>query len=124
MHPTVASGADYRAKPALVKAGICPVAMGAAAQILPWQCLNFLPEPQGQGALRPVPAHGERGPAGWAVPRDAAPLPPLKLPPARLCGRGAGVGAGPGKPPIGALASAIAGSRSRTSAYCPPPLDR
>jgi hypothetical protein len=22
--------------------------------ILPWQCLNFLPEPQGQGALRGV----------------------------------------------------------------------
>ena len=61
MHPTDASGADYRAKPLLVKAGICLAALGAAAQILPWQCLNFLPEPHGQGALRPVPAQGERG---------------------------------------------------------------
>jgi uncharacterized protein YecA (UPF0149 family) len=30
----------------------------------PWQCLNFLPEPQGQVALRGVPAQGARGRAG------------------------------------------------------------
>ena len=42
-------------------------------QTRPWQCLNFLPEPQGQGALRGVPAHGERGGAGRG-PLRSAPL--------------------------------------------------
>jgi hypothetical protein len=44
----------------------------AINQTRPWQCLNFLPEPQGQGELRPVPAQGARGPAGWPLPRDGA----------------------------------------------------
>ncbi len=46
-------------------------APGSASQIWPWQCLNFLPEPHGQGSLRPtlrpsrttVSPPGDTGPA-------------------------------------------------------------
>jgi hypothetical protein len=51
---------------------------GRAAHTRPWQCLNFRPDPHGQGALRGVPAHGARGPAGRGPPRappGSAPLP-------------------------------------------------
>ena len=68
----------------------------------PWQCLYFFPEPQGQGALRGVPAHGARGPEGCPPPRGC---PPAR----RRAGPGAGEGgaAKPSKP-----ASAIIGSGS------------
>ena len=47
---------------------------GAAAYATrPWQCLNFLPEPQGQGLLRPTLPHGEGGRGMAAASCRAAP---------------------------------------------------
>src|SRR5207248_5094822 len=81
-----------------------------AAQMRPWQCLNFLPEPHGQVALRGVPAQGERGAAIRSSPLSRAPpgLPaawPL-LRRGRARADPAGIGASP--LPAGAPASANA----------------
>src|SRR5580704_13788186 len=66
--------------------------------------LEFAAEPQGQGALRGVPAHGARGPAARGPPRSA-PLPE----PVRRWVRGAGIG----RPVVPvARSSAIASSGS------------
>src|SRR5271168_2149454 len=63
----------------------------------PWQCLNFLPDPQGQAALRGVPAHAERGSAACPPLRGMdAPERPLAPLPRRDEARGAGCGGGGG----------------------------
>src|SRR6185312_8207878 len=48
---------------------------GCRVQMRPWQCLNFLPEPHGQGALRGVLPQGAATAVAAAV-APAAPSPP------------------------------------------------
>src|SRR5713226_2805079 len=78
-----------------------PTRPGAAHANRPWQCLYFLPEPHGQGSLRPTLPH-DFGSLGLRCAERAAAKPP-PVPPA---------------PPAGVSASAISSSPVAGSTLC------
>jgi hypothetical protein len=86
--------------------GVFGKLIAAGNHARPWQCLNFLPEPHGQGALRGVPAQGGRGPARRG-PLRSAPFPEL----GRRGARG-GIATGLLVVPVARASSAIASSGS------------
>src|SRR5216683_6459122 len=108
--------------------------LSRAAQMRPWQCLNFLPEPQGQAVLRPVPAHGARGadsrspgrsPPGRSLrPRalPPAPLGPRSWPLPRRCARLRPPAPAPLGPRAAGRVSASAISNSGSTDAAAPPL--
>ncbi len=103
--PCVYDGCTWKRPPPPIGPTLTGKSGQRRPQTRPWQCLNFFPEPQGHCALRGVPAHGARGPAGRGPPRSA-PLPE----PARRWVRGDGSGLP--VVPVARASSAIASSGS------------
>src|SRR5229473_7979894 len=79
----------------------CARPSGEAHANRPWQCLYFLPEPHGQGSLRPTLPQ-DFGSPGLRCAERAAEKPP----------------AAPAAPPAGASASAISSSPVVGSTLC------